>query len=732
MVASDWHSWYIVCSCLSILSALFIAVTYFKLIKFRHHPSRILLSIALMEGMLAYHTMVIAVGTREYEDSIQVVDASEAVLFGETISRDSICWTNFFAMEYSSIGAILFNAMLCVDLMLMLRNPFSPPRKRNRIFFVISILLPFISIKTVLDNQDKSCLEFVTSSERIKNGVIIPSGTVATFLLAYVILGTGSSLYAAHRFRNSLKLAEKSKIYYIKRHTAYVSSYLAMYVLPVLVLYFNHSDDQIRTYGPLCNIMKLLTCFLLFIVRITEPYFWAKLKYYILSKVNKTTEAVQSQMDELKTKYSHQNHSLLEIIHSSLNVELVNGILIGIGKAIASSKGIVAEKDTKTNAKELSKRKIKHSLSDNDVQEFLEVHGDKTSIIGKMSFTVTEFAPQIFKSIRDSDGLMVDEILSSLSLQHNRQAIFSAEESQGKSGSFFFFSENGRYLIKTINDEEKSVLLNQLLPDYSSHLFNTNDSLIAFIYGVYQISIDGMKALSVILMQNTIQYQKPEEILGGGSSGIHPYQEKLLKVFDLKGSTVQRKAKGDDIKASTALKDLDFVAQGIDLDLSDEQKDRLARCIYHDAKLLEKHGLMDYSLLLAIVERVPSKKKRAGDGTAKLVAEESNEEEDGDIVDAGRRADLEKGPMKFFVGLAKLAMKRKSRNMIISRSGKYVYHIGIIDYLQWFNKFKYIESKYKSIVYFKNAKFVSAVDPVSYSNRFINFMWKVVLDFKYA
>jgi hypothetical protein len=56
-----------------------------------------------------------------------------------------------------------------------------------------------------------------------------------------------------------------------------------------------------------------------------------------------------------------------------------------------------------------------------------------------------------------------------------------------------------------------------------------------------------------------------------------------------------------------------------------------------------------------------------------------------------------------------------------SKNKKYIYCLGIIDYLQKFNMSKFLENKYKSIVYRKEAKFVSAVDPLIYSSRLVDF-----------
>lgn len=56
--------------------------------------------------------------------------------------------------------------------------------------------------------------------------------------------------------------------------------------------------------------------------------------------------------------------------------------------------------------------------------------------------TVYEYAPKKFQEIREIDNIDSDKIKYSLSTKLNRDQVFKAGESQGKSGSFFFFSHD--------------------------------------------------------------------------------------------------------------------------------------------------------------------------------------------------------------------------------------------------------------------------------------------------
>ena len=65
--------------------------------------------------------------------------------------------------------------------------------------------------------------------------------------------------------------------------------------------------------------------------------------------------------------------------------------------------------------------------------------------------------------------------------------------------------------------------------------------------------------------------------------------------------------------------------------------------------------------------------------------------------------------------------RRCCRRIFKSENKKYLYIMGIIDYLQKFNLAKFLENKYKSLLYGDEIRYVSAVDPTIYSQRIFEF-----------
>ena len=62
--------------------------------------------------------------------------------------------------------------------------------------------------------------------------------------------------------------------------------------------------------------------------------------------------------------------------------------------------------------------------------------------------------------------------------------------------------------------------------------------------------------------------------------------------------------------------------------------------------------------------------------------------------------------------------QKSNRHMFLSASGRFVYHLGIIDYLQNFNFEKVMENRFKTMVY-KHGAEISAIAPKQYGDRFL-------------
>lgn len=206
-----------------------------------------------------------------------------------------------------------------------------------------------------------------------------------------------------------------------------------------------------------------------------------------------------------------------------------------------------------------------------------------------------------FSELMAMDGITPEEVVESLSIQLNRDNCFTAGEGVGQSGSFFFHTYDGRFIIKTLRGRERNNILDMVddMIAYFKDEGNKNRSLLARIYGVFTIKTNHYASMDVILMQHTVRLQ----------SKFNP-----TILFDLKGSTKGRMAPQKDRfwrremnSRGVVLKDLNYLEINKDLggrlmQLNKEQVKDIDSRIKQDAAFLAEHNLMDYSVLLAIEE----------------------------------------------------------------------------------------------------------------------------------
>ena len=165
-------------------------------------------------------------------------------------------------------------------------------------------------------------------------------------------------------------------------------------------------------------------------------------------------------------------------------------------------------------------------------------------------------------------------LYQSFAPKYNREAAFKSGAGAGKSGSFFFFSHDNKFIIKTMSATELKLYL-RLLPCFKDHYKHHPFSMLAKIFGVFTVKSTKTGPVHLILMENTLRFKRKED---------------LKYIFDLKGSMVGRKTKGD-TKASTVLKDknlLEILNKRPDLvNLSDVEKLQLKRIMQKDIDFLK-------------------------------------------------------------------------------------------------------------------------------------------------
>lgn len=162
--------------------------------------------------------------------------------------------------------------------------------------------------------------------------------------------------------------------------------------------------------------------------------------------------------------------------------------------------------------------------------------------------------------------------------------ILSELGSPGKSGSFFYFSRDYKYIIKTIHHAEHK-FLRKILKDYYQHVINNPNTLLSQFYGLHRVKMPYGKKIHFVVMNN-----------------LFPPHRDVHTTFDLKGSTIGRDYREEDLEKNprATLKDLNWLRRKQNLELGIQKKKLFLEQLQRDVALLKRLHIMDYSLLVGI------------------------------------------------------------------------------------------------------------------------------------
>lgn len=346
-----------------------------------------------------------------------------------------------------------------------------------------------------------------------------------------------------------------------------------------------------------------------------------------------------------------------------------------------------------------------------------------------MEFRWKDYCPMVFRQLRKrfqvdpADYMLAicgDDALRELS-------------SPGKSGSFFYLTQDDRFMIKTVKKSEVKVLI-RMLRSYYRHVSQYENSLVTKFYGVHCVKPIGGPKTRFIVMGNLFCSEYP----------IH-------RRFDLKGSSHGRTTQKteEEIDETTTLKDLDlnFVFR-----LQRNWFKDLIKQIEVDCEFLEAEGIMDYSLLVGMHFRDDNTYDKMGLSPFLLRTgkEDSLQNEkfmrgyrfleaelqDRDRVKSGRKSLIRLGANT--PARAERMVRRSDFDQYTSFGIKHltphcngetcnvVLYFGIIDILQDYDISKKLEHAYKSLQVDPSS--ISAVDPKLYSKRFRDFVGRIFVE----
>ncbi|GMI89607.1 phosphatidylinositol-4-phosphate 5-kinase 1 [Hibiscus trionum] len=335
-----------------------------------------------------------------------------------------------------------------------------------------------------------------------------------------------------------------------------------------------------------------------------------------------------------------------------------------------------------------------------------------------MEFRWKDYCPVVFRHLREL--FKVDPADYMLAICGNDA--LRELSSPGKSGSFFYLTQDDRFMIKTVKKSEAKVLI-RMLPSYYQHVSRYENSLVTKFYGVHCVKPIGGQKTRFIVMAN-----------------LFCSEYRIHRRFDLKGSSHGRSTdkREEEIDETTTLKDLDlnFVFR-----LERNWFQELMKQIDRDCEFLESERIMDYSLLVGLHFRDDNRGDKMGLSPFILRSGKDTYQSE-KFVRGCRFLEAELQGMDRILSdrksLIRLGANMPARAEQIARRSDFdqyyhsdeiyevVLYFGIIDILQDYDISKKLEHAYKSLQ--ADPTSISAVDPKLYSKRFRDFIGRIFIE----
>ncbi|KAJ9078772.1 Phosphatidylinositol-4-phosphate 5-kinase [Entomophthora muscae] len=372
--------------------------------------------------------------------------------------------------------------------------------------------------------------------------------------------------------------------------------------------------------------------------------------------------------------------------------------------------------------------KVKRPLTRQDFKSAnklaFDITGNELTPSSRYDFKFKDYSPWVFRSLRELFGIDPAEYLLSLTLKY----ILSELSTPGKSGSFFYYSQDFRFIIKTVHHSEHK-FFRKILPGYYEHVKANPDTLISRIYGLHRVKMAHTRKIHFVVMAN-----------------VFPPTKDIHSQFDLKGSTLGRyldEAAASDAKLPPVLKDLNWLNQSRSLELGPTKRQLFFQQVRSDVDFLARHNIMDYSLLLGIHDMQRGNRDKLRQATLSvfdpMAAEQINlanqnyspeQLRQGTSPDQMALAGVAPHRLPQAVGDERLqcVFYRDGGGFLATNendepSGE-LYCMGIIDIMTPYNLGKKFEHVFKSIG--KDDNVISAVDPFTYAHRFLSFLTKSI------
>ncbi|RLN71659.1 hypothetical protein BBJ28_00020609 [Nothophytophthora sp. Chile5] len=508
----------VITSVASLIGCFYVIGTYWRVLALRQHPA------GIMFGMSVYGAIY---------QFLYLLDQSS----GSVQCSDLGILVDFFLT-----GQETYMLIFAIDLLLALKNPFSASKGQMKKYHIFGGLWSLVC--AIISHYDTHYALFgfcwLSSSGEILNHAQnehehdeAANGTLTSgiFFALYIVIVYCTSLVAIVRtwntfmkglrdtFRTRQRIQRHLK-YYVGCYFGYWTLVLACYaIFSLLPRGEPGSEGGIR-----CRVWHLFSCLLLS-KGMVHALIWTR------------TSNILKIIEQLRTNGYVDLPAHEDSINWALRLEILTNTTKGICESVDR-----AERQARTSGASSLSPASSRSISASSMEEgiiassstsqdnysskgesytqieelILENRNDNRSHGPRSDGVVfKDFAPHVFRRLRELAKV------SSASYRNSLQQTTKERVSEGKSGAFFYFTEDRKYVVKTLTSEELKFLLS-ILPKYYTFMTQHPDTFMTRFFGCHGLTMYG-KTVFFVVMQSVF----------ATSLQIH-------ERFDLKGSWVGR------------------------------------------------------------------------------------------------------------------------------------------------------------------------------------------------
>jgi 1-phosphatidylinositol-4-phosphate 5-kinase len=542
-------------------------------------------------------------------------------------AKKGFCAFFGFVFQFSLVGANLWYSLLAFDLMRAIRNPFGITSQhgwKHHLFIwsvciltLILLALSFIDLNGVSTGSGISIFYFCWISIRTDVTSFVGWSAVLYFI-PHFMLWIGSliiNVFALCILLGKFPASSETRKHVLKQNALYIII-LGMETIIIIPLWIAQMSITAVYYGGRFCFMDTSSLALSFIFAIVHSLrgtidlvvWWCTFCIGYNDFKDLWLRCKARRYRNLYLPQESLHTPLITSQESRVNTILRKDVIYCINYAILDATKLNSEEETQRTHlgsvrdpfmaqimvkydEEVHQKEEKERHADPHYQEVrrrkIPFHPSPSNSLRHFAFIDIE--PTLFGLLRSSYGISSSTYQQSFKIGDDQDVESSGmleKFTEGKSGSFFYFTRDYRYIIKTITPQEEA-FLQKIAYRYYDYMHKNPDSIIVRLYGLHKVRLAReQKYISVVVMDNLF---------------YNDHNLKMTERYDLKGSTIGRQVlKGNESPSERykkTLKDMDLRSK---IFIGEDAKTQLMEQLQRDVEFLSSLHIMDYSLLLGI------------------------------------------------------------------------------------------------------------------------------------